>query len=405
MATEPRVYRYRILPDEEQEVLFRQYAGARRFVYNHFLARRKEYYRATGKTLSFAAMCRELTTLKEKPGTAWLREINGQSLQQAIRDLTRAFTNFFEGRAKFPHFKTKRGARPSFRIPQYLELDGNVLVVPKVGRVPLVLHRPAEGVLKSGTFTQDATGAWYVSLVMEVAVVEGPLLPPDPERAVGVDLGLKDLAVLSDGTHVPAPKQYRHAEKKLARLQRKLSRAQKDSRNRTKLREQVARLHHRVAVQRREFLHRLSARLVRQFDLISIEDLHVSALAKTKLAKSVHDAGWGMLREFLTYKALRYHKHLVVVDRYFPSTKTCSRCGWKHPGLTLADRVWTCGNVACGVTHNRDENAAVNLRDCGLRLLLAGGAPDRINAPGETVTPTTGGLVSAKGEATPLAAW
>ncbi|NJN15185.1 MAG: transposase [Oscillochloris sp.] len=144
---------------------------------------------------------------------------------------------------------------------------------------------------------------------------------------------------------------------------------------------------------------------MQQFDLICIEDLPVSALAKTKLAKSVYDAGWGMLRRFLTYKARWSGKHLVVINRFFPSTKTCSRCGWKHPALTLADRIWTCGNVACGVTHNRDENAAVNIRTRGLRLLLAGGAPDRINAPGETVSPITDGLVSAKGEATLLAAW
>ncbi|NJN15184.1 MAG: transposase [Oscillochloris sp.] len=247
MATEPRVYRYRIFPSEQQEVLFRQYAGARRFVYNHFLARSKTHYRATGKTLSFAALCRELTALKAKPATAWLRAMNGQSLQQAIRDLNRAFTNFFAGRAMFPRFKSKRRERPSFRMPQYLTLDGAVLVVPKIGRVPLVLHRPAQGVLKSGTFRQDPTGAWDVSLVMEVAVVEGPLPPPDATFAVGVDLGLKDLAVLSDGSHIAAPKHYRRAEKKLARLQRRLSRTQKASTNRTKLRAAVARLHHRVA--------------------------------------------------------------------------------------------------------------------------------------------------------------
>lgn len=404
MASEARVYRYRVFPTEQQELLFRHYAGARRFVYNWGIARRKAHYQATGKTLSFAALCQELTALKDQPARAWLRQMNRQSLQQALRDLCRAFANFFEGRASFPRFKTKRRERPSFRIPQYLRLEDGHLIVPKAGWVRLMVHRPTEGVLKSGTFTQDVTGAWYVSLVAQVAVAEGVLLPPNPGRAVGIDLGLKDLAVLSDGEHVPAPRWYRRAERKHRRLHKRLARCQKNSANREKARRQLARQHHRVGVQCREFLHRLSARLVQQYDVICIEDLHVSALAKTKLAKSVYDAGWGLLRQFLRYKARRQARHLVVVERFFPSSKTCSRCGWKRPALTLAERVWTCGNVECGTTHNRDENAAINLRDYGLRLLLAGGAPDRQNAPGETVRPTTGGRVSAKGEAPPLAA-
>lgn len=172
-----------------------------------------------------------------------------------------------------------------------------MLVVPTVGRVPLVLHRPVQGVLKSATFTQDARGAWYIPLVMQVAVVEGPLPPPEPTRAVGVDLGLTDLVVLSDGSHIPAPRYYRRALAKLARLQKQLSRCQGGSANREKLRNQLARLHQRVALLRREFAHRLSAQLVRQYDCICIEDLHVAALAKTKLAKSVYDAGWGLLRQ------------------------------------------------------------------------------------------------------------
>ncbi len=377
MTMHQKAYRYRLRPTPVQEGLFRQFAGARRWVYNWALERRQAHYKATGKRLSVTALCAELAALKQQPHTAWLREMDSQALQQAIRDLDLAFRAFFEKRARFPRFKAKKRERPSFRIPQRVTVEGEMLMVPKVGPVKLVLHRPLEGTPRSATFKQDAIGAWYVTLIVHVDLPDTPLPPPDPARTVGVDLGLKDLAVLSDGRRVPAPKHYRRAERKLRRLQRHLSRCQKGSKNREKARAKVARQHQRVASRRRDHLHKLTTALVRQCDAICIEDLAVSGLGKTNLGKSVYDAAWGMLRSMLAYKTRWQGKRLAVIGRFYPSSRLCRACGTVNADLTLADRVWTC---ACGAAHDRDVNAAENIRHEGLRLLLAEGYPESQNA-------------------------
>jgi putative transposase len=218
---------------------------------------------------------------------------------------------------------------------------------------------------------------------------------------VGVDLGLHDLAVFSDGERVPAPKHYRRAERKLRRLQRHLSRCKKGSKGREQARRAVARQHLKVANRRKDLLHKLSARLVRAYDAIAVEDLAVSGLAKTKLSKSVLDAGWAQLRFQLTYKARWAGTQLVVIGRFFPSSRLCGACGAVNDALTLADRVWTC---ECGAVHDRDLNAARNLRDHALKLLLAGGTPDSQNALRELVSPVTHGHGSMTREAPPQAA-
>jgi putative transposase len=400
MSTHQKAYRYRLQPTLEQEAVFLRWAGARRWVYNWALARRQVHYRKMGKSLTAAQLCAELTALKLQPETAWLRDMNAQSLQQAIRDLDKAFGAFFAKRAKLPRFRSKRRDRPTFRLPAEIRIEGNKLYVPKIGLVRLVLHRPVDGVVKSATFTQDATGAWYVSLVIHFELLDVVPPLPKPERTVGVDVGLKDLVVLSNGTYVPAPKHYRRAERKLVRLQRHLSRCKRGSKGQERARQTAARQHQKITNQRRDFLHRLSAHLVRQFDAIVIEDLAVSGLARTKLSKSVHDAGWGELRFQLTYKARWVGKHLVLIGRFFPSTRLCPVCGAVNNDLTLADRVWTC---SCGTAHDRDLNAACNIRDQGLRL-LAVGATESLNAPREPVRPATRGRSSMTREAPPLVA-
>ncbi len=346
-------------------------------MYNWSLARRIAHYKATGKSLSVTELCAEVAHLKRQPETEWLRGVDSQSLQQAIRDLDKAFGAFFARRAKFPRFRSKKRETPTFRIPQRVALVGDRLSIPKVGPVRLVLHRPLNGVVKSATFKQDATGAWYVTLVVHFELSDTPLPPPAAERVVGLDVGLKDLVVLSDGRRVPAPKHYRWAERKLRRLGRHLSRCQRGSKNREKARVKVARQHRRVANQRSDFIHKLSSRLVRDYDGGVIEDLNVKGLGKTNLAKSVHDAGWSMLRFQVAYKACWQRKHLAVIGRFFPSSRLCAACGCITSDLTLAEREWTC---SCGVTHDRDLNAARNIRDEGLRLLLAEGCPESINA-------------------------
>jgi putative transposase len=381
-----KTYRYRLKPMPQQAELFRQFAGARRWIWNWGLARRKAHYHDTGKALSYQALAAELTQLKRLPGYEWLREINSQSLQQALRDLDRAFVNFFDKRAHFPRFKTRKRSRLSFRIPQRVILKRDRLTVPKIGEVKLVLHRQIEGTLKSATFAQDATGTWYVTLVCHVELADRPELPVEP--TVGVDLGLKDLIVTSDGKQVQAPRLYRAAERKLKRIQRHLSRCQQGSRNRERARRNVARQHQRVKNFRNDLLHKLSNALIRQYNTVCIEDLNVSGLAKSKLGKSVLDAGWSTLRFQLAYKALWCGKRLVTIGRFFPSTRLCPSCGRVNPDLTLADREWTC---ACGATYDRDLNAARNIRAEGLRLLLADGLSDSQNASRVLVRPATSG--------------
>jgi putative transposase len=400
MSIHQKTYRYRLLPTPKQEGWFRQCAGARRYVYNWALNRRLAHYKATGQNLTLTELCTELALLKQQPEMAWLRELNAQLLQQAIRDLDRAFRAFFAHRSGLPKFKCKKREWASFRIPQRITLVGDRLLVPKVGSVRLVLHRPLKGIPKSATFKQDATGAWYVTLVVHFRLPDAPLPAPNPSRTIGVDLGLKDLAVLSDGTRILAPKHYQQAERKVRRLQRQLSRCKRGSKNREQVRASLARQYQRVTNQRKDFLHKLTTSLVRRFDAICIEDLSVSGLGKTNLSKSIYDASWGQFRLLLTYKAQWQRKHLAVIGRFYPSSRLCRGCGAVNNTLTLSDRTWTC---TCGLFHDRDVNAAGNIRHEGLRLILAGGTPERQNASRVLISPVTDGRGTTTEETLPQA--
>jgi putative transposase len=277
-----------------------------------------------------------------------------------------------------------------FRMPQHVWIEGSSVRVPKIGLIKAIIHRPIEGVTKSATFKQEPDGHWYVCLFTEQIA---PAPQPRPiQTHVGVDVGLKSFSVLSNGETIANPRFYRTQMRKLARTQRAMSRKQNDSRNRGRARQKVARLHQKIANQRKDFLHKLSADLVRRFDLISIEDLSIRGLARTKLSTSVLDAGWGMFRHFLTYKTERQNRYLIIIGRFFPSSKTCSACGAITATLTLNDRTWIC---VCGAVHDRDLNAALNIDTEGLRLFfeqhVAVGYPETQNACGVLVSPPTGG--------------
>jgi putative transposase len=384
-------YRYRLDPTAEQEAQLRRFAGARRFVWNWALNRKRQHYRQTGKTLSYNVLAAELTRLKQQPATAWLREIDSQSLQQTLRDLENAYQHFFrrarngDKKRGFPKFKSRKTDTPRFRIPQRVVFQDASVSVPKIGLIRTVLHRPLEGVSKSATFKRDACGHWYISLVVEQQIA--PKVNRPLRTHIGVDLGLKSLAVLSNGETITNPRWYRTQSRKLRRAHKALSRKQRGSRNRSKARLVIARLHHKIRNQRNDFLHKLSSDLVRRFDLISIEDLNVRGLAKTKLSKSVLDAGWGLFRSMLTYKADRNDTQLMVIGRFFPSSKRCGGCGLVNADLTLADREWTC---RCGVHHDRDLNGARNIDQEGLRLaqeIVAAGYAETQNACGDPVRP------------------
>ncbi len=389
MHTIQTTYRYRLEPTDAQAAYMRRFAGSRRYVWNWALNRKKQHYAQTKKSLALAMLYAELRDLKQRPETAWLREMDSQALQQTLRDLDKAFQSFFARRAGFPKFKSKKTDPLRFRIPQRVTVEGSFVRVPKIGLIKARIHRPIAGVSKGATFKQEPDGHWYVAFVVEQAAPERAERPV--QTHVGVDLGLKTFATLSNGREVENPRFYRTQTRKLRRAQRVLSRRVKGSRNRVKARQALGRLHQKIRQQRNDFLHKLGADLVGGYDLISIEDLSVRGLARTKLAKSVLDAGWGAFRAFLTYKADRANAHLLVIGQFYPSSRLCSSCGAINPDLTLADRIWTC---SCGQVHDRDFTAARNIDTEGLRLfshIVAAGHAETQNACGVLVRPATAG--------------
>jgi len=379
-----RVYRFRLEPTSEQEEVFRRSAGARRWVWNWALHQKRTHYQATGKGLSEKELSARLTALKGESETAWLREMDSQLLQQVLTDLKKAFANFFEKRARFPRFKSRKRDMARFRIPQRVTLTDGFLYVPKIGRVKVRQSQAVEGVTKSATFKRDACGHWFVSLVVETEMPLVALPMASVERTVGVDLGLKDAVVTSEGERVAAPRFYHAAQRRLKRAQRSQSRKQKGSANKTKARINVARVHQKVAAKRNDFCHKLTTNLIKDHDAVCIEDLSIKGLVKTKLAKSMLDASLGTIRRQLTYKGQWYRRQVIAVDRFYPSSKLCHECGYKHDGLTLSDREWAC--PACACVLDRDLNAARNIKAEGLRILnVAAGHAETENACGQGV--------------------
>lgn len=394
-----KTYRFRLRPTRVQEEALHRMAGARRYVWNWALARRKEHYAATGKTLSMNQLSAELTALKKQPGMEWLSAVDAQALQQVIKDLYRSFDEFFKrlnlkklglfkGKLGFPKFKGRKRDTPRFRKPQRAKLKDGKVYLPKIGHVRIRQSRDVPELTKSATVRRSPDGKWYVSLTVKFEMLDVSLPLPEPTKVVGVDLGLIDFATLSDGSDpIPAPKFFRKTQKKLRRVQRVLSRRQKGSKRRAKAKVKVARVYQKVANQRGDFLHKLTTKLVNDHDGICIEDLCLKGLARTKLAKSFSDASMGEFRRQLEYKCRWNRKTLVVVDRFFPSSKMCNACGMTNDSLTLKDREWDCG---CGAHHKRDFLAACNIRDEGLRILAAGQAESR-NARGPRVRPAQAG--------------
>ncbi len=379
-----KVYRFRMRPTKAQEAGLYRMAGARRFVYNWSLDRRKSYYAEHGKGISAKQLSSELTALKSEPETLWLRQADSQMLQQALRDVDRAFDAFFKKRSRFPQFRSKKAGHFAFRIPQRVKVEGGRVYVPKIGWVRIRQSREVEGKTKSATFKRDATGHWYVALTTEFEMPN--VEPPAPENPVGVDLGLKDLFVLSDGGRVSAPRFARGADRKLRKAQKNLSRKKPGSGRREKAKHRVARVHRKVSNQRSDFLHKLTTGLTRKYDCICVEDLNTKGMAKTKLSRSVLDASFGEFLRQVGYKTTWSFQRSIKVGRFFASTKLCSGCGTLNQNLTLSDRTWLCG---CGTQHDRDLNASRNILAEGMRLLAAG-QTDNPNARGELVSLPTG---------------
>jgi putative transposase len=358
--------RIRIYPTETQQQNLAVQFGCARWVWNEALELSQQTYRETGKGLNYHALAIRLPKLKQKH--EWLQDADSQVLQQSLQNLAAAFDGFFAKRTKYPRFKSKH-RRQSIQYPQRVKLDGNRIYLPKVGWVKCVVHREIVGKVKTVTVSRNACGHFHAAILTD----DGLALPAicTHGRAVGIDVGLLDLAVTSDGAKITNPRHLRKAERNLRRKQRKLSRKQKGSNHRAKARRLVARAHQHIADTRHDYLHKLSRQIVDENKIVVVEDLHVKGMLRNhNLAKAIFDAGWGTLSHFLEYKCEREGKAFVRVDRFFPSSKACSGCGAICDRLPLDIRKWTCPH--CGACHDRDINAAKNIRDEGLRMLAGG---------------------------------
>lgn len=382
-----RCYKYRLYPTVSQEITLVQWSGCRRWLWNWALERKQAHYAATGKNLPYHALAGELVDLKRQPETFWLKDCHSQVLQQVLMDLETAFVNFFAKRVKYPRLKSRKRTPHSMRFPQNVTVvNDRTVSLPKIGLVRAIIHRPLMGVAKGTTVKQDATGAWWVVFVCHIERPDGA---PTCDNPVGVDLGLESFTTLHTGAKVKPPKFYRRGEKKLKRLARTVSRTQKGSSNRQRAKQRLAKAHQRVRNQRADWLHKQALGIIREFDTVCIENLNVKGLARTKLAKSFTDAALGTFMQMVTDKAEWYGRQIIPVDRFFLSSKRCHRCHEKIT-LTLADRMWTCPNPRCGVTHDRDVNAAINILHEGVRIVAAGMSETQ-NAAGDAVRPANAG--------------
>ena len=364
-----RAYKFRIYPNSEQTTLICKTMGCARFIYNHLLSDRIEFYQNEKKTLQ-----REVTYYKNLEEFSFLKEVDSLALANAKLNLDRAFVNFFEHKSGFPTFK-KKGKRDSYTTNAVYNGDGcNIEIVqqsiklPKLGEVKTKFHRTMEGKIKSCTISKVA-GKFYVSIITELdKTVVDKLTCLSKDKVLGFDFSVPEFAVDSNGNVIGCPKYYRRAQKKLAKEQRKLSSKQCGSNNYHKQLLKVQKISNHIANQRRDFCHQLSKQLVSQYDAICFEDLNLSNLKRTlRLGKNVSDDGFGMFREFVQYKLEREGKHFIKIDKMFPSSKTCSHCGYKNEELNLKDREWCCPQ--CGTNHDRDYNAAINIKEEGIRIL------------------------------------
>lgn len=347
--------KFRFYPTIEQTQALAVQFGHARYIYNAMLAARKKHFADTGKGLSQFACNNLITKLKTKPELDWLKQADSQVLQQQSRNLNSAYTNFFRGTAKYPHFKNKF-AKQSIRYPQRYKVDGSKVYLPKVGWVKAIFHRPILGITKSVTVSKTKTNRYYMSFVCHIDLPVVPNVGP----AVGIDLGLKDFCILSTGEKIAHPKYLRSKEHKLVRAQRRLSKKKKGSANRHKARIKVARVHEQISDARADFLHKLSHRIASTYSLIALEDLNIKGMVKNHcLAKSISDSGWAEFVRQLKYKAAERNSLVLQIDRFFPSSKTCNCCGFVNRDLQLSDRDWTCPE--CNTLLDRDINAANNI--------------------------------------------
>ena len=367
-----RAYRFRFYPSPEQELILARTFGCARFAYNHMLRLRTDAWMQHQERIGYHESSSALTAMKKQPEYAWLNDVSSVPVQQALRHLQTAFANFFAKRARYPQFKRKDGPQSAEYTTSAFKWDGQSLKLAKMD-APLDVRWsrqiPKAAKVTTVTVSKDAAGRYFVSLLCDDAVAA----KPEASAKVGIDLGLTHFAILSTGEKVAAPNAFRKNEARLAKLQRRLAKKTKGSNRRKKAKLKVAKLHAKIADSRRDFLHKLSTRLINENQVIAIESLSVSNMQKNRcLSKSISDASWSEFVRQLEYKANWYGRELVGIDRWYPSSKRCSDCGYTMPKMPLNVRQWTCPE--CGSIHDRDVNAARNVLAAGLAVSARGEA-------------------------------
>lgn len=360
-------YKYKLNPTEDQKVLLNKHFGSIRFIYNHFLNERKREYETNKQTLNYYDNAKSLTKLKKQEEYSWLNEVNSQSLQVSLKNLDDAYNGFFKKRTKFPKFKSKH-TKNSFNVPQAVKLEDGKLRIRKFKEpIDIILHRTFSGIIKQCTISKTPTNEYFVSILVET---EHTKLPKTGKN-IGIDLGLKDFLITSDGYKYKNNRYTKTYQTKLKKTQQHLSRKKKGSNRYQKQKLKVARIHKKIANSRLDNLHKVSTELITKYDTIILEDLNVKGMVKNhKLAKHISDASWSKFITLLTYKAEWNDKQIVKIDRFFPSSKTCNCCGYINQNLKLDMREWTC--PSCHTKLDRDLNASKNILKEGYKIILSG---------------------------------
>jgi putative transposase len=360
-------YKYKINPNEDQKVLLNKHFGSIRFIYNHFLNERKREYETNKQTLNYYDNCRSLTELKKQEEYSWLNEVNSQSLQVSLKNLDDAYNGFFKKRTKFPNFKSKH-TKNSFKVPQGVKLEDGKLIIRKFKNpIDIILHRTFSGIIKQCTISKTPTNEYFVSILVETTHTA----TPKTGKSIGIDLGLKDFVITSDGYKYKNNRYTKTYQTKLKKAQQHLSRKKKGSNRYQKQKLKVAKLHKKITNSRLDNLHKISTELIKKYDTIILEDLNVKGMIKNhKLSKHIADASWSKFITLLTYKAEWNDKQIVKIDRFFPSSKTCNCCGYINQNLKLSMREWTC--PSCHTKLDRDLNASKNILKEGYKILSSG---------------------------------
>jgi len=360
-----KAYKFRIYPNKKEEILIHKHFGCTRFIYNWALNLKNETYQKEKKNLGRFIIQAEIPKMKKTKEYKWLKEVNSLSLQASLQHLDIAYTNFFRNKKGFPRFKSKHDNHKSFEVPAntIIDVENKKISIPKFKQgIKARLHRtiPKKGIIKRSTVSMNPSGQYFISVLVEEPIKERKYKKPTMKNSVGIDLGIKDFATLSNGDKIENPKYLKNNLKKLKKEQRRLSKKVKGSNNRNKQRIKVARVHNKIRNMRNDFLHKLTSKLVSENQTICLEDLNVKGMIKNhNLAQAISDVSWSKFNTLLEYKSERSSVNILRIGRFEPSSKMCS-CGVINQDLQLSDRTWMCSS--CGVTHDRDILASQNIQ-------------------------------------------